>query len=140
MTILVSKILAGLAAVTVLLAGLLAMSVQDLSLGSAPSGLPAAQSIATTTVVGLGTGDDILSAKAQCSSRLISTNDGTGVAIMLLFGNGRTGDLQNTDVSAVVGHLQAASTSVMYDAGLYCCGAIGAWASASTTLTVTEFN
>lgn len=106
---------------------------------SAPSGLPATQRIATTTSVGPQEIITIFSDKQSCSSRIISTTDGTGQAIQVLFGDPTNGDIASTSVSATVGHLQSASTTVMYDAGLYGCGRWTVYASATTTILLSEF-
>lgn len=139
MTILVGKIMAAMAALALLISGVAALTVQDLTLGSAGE-VPAALSVATTTAVGPQEVIEIFGASANCSSRIISTTDGTGAAIQVLFGDGVTGDLQNSDVDEVTGHLQAASTTVVYDAGLYGCGTWGVYGAASSTLLLTEFN
>jgi len=136
MTILVSKILTAMAAVALLMGGVVALTVQDLSLGSAGE-VPALQGIATTTAVGPQEVITVFANKANCSSRAISTTDGTGQAIQVLFGAPTNGDI--TTPTEVVGHLQAASTTAMYDAGLYGCGAWKVHASASTTLLISEF-
>ena len=107
---------------------------------SAPSGLPAKQTIATTTEVGPQETIAIFSSKASCSSRVISTTDGLGQAIQILFGDPVNGDISSTSISEVVGHLQAGSTTVMYDSGLYGCGRWIVDSSASTTLLLSEFN
>jgi hypothetical protein len=48
------------------------------------------------------------------------------------------GNVGSTTVGAAVGHLQSASTTVVYDASLYGCGVWNAWAWASTSLTLLE--
>jgi len=137
MTILVSKVLAGLAALALLIGGLLSMTVQDLSLGSAGE-IPALQGMATTTEVGPDEVITIFSSNANCSSRVVTTTDGTGQEIRVLFGAPTNGDV--TTPTATVGHFQTASTTVAYDSGLYGCGAWKAYADASTTLLIAEFN
>ena len=110
---------------------------------------------ATTTVVGpVGTGLNataitIFGANRSCSSRIISTrgtNDvaaGTG-AILILFHDftdldgGQFNSLASSSFDGLLGHVQAASTTVAYDASLYGCGRWTANASASTTITTTE--
>ena len=139
-TILVAKIGMALAALTVIISALLAMQVQDLSFGSAPSGLPAFPTIATTTDVGPdgdvdGNPVTIFTNKTSCTSRIISTTDGTNQNIQLIFEDPSRGtDISSTTLTAVVGHLQSGSTTVMYDAGLYGCGRWTAFANATTTL------
>lgn len=138
MTSLVSQILAAMMAATLLMGTLVSMQVNDLALGSAGE-VPAVQGIATTTAVGPQETITVFSNKSNCSSRVISTTDGTGQAIQLLFGDPTNGDIASTSISEVVGHLQAASTTQVYDAGLYGCGRWVAYASASTTLLISEF-
>ena len=66
----------------------------------------------------------------QCSARIITT---VASAIMLSFGQ-----MSSTTPSGTIGHLQAASTTVAYDSGLYGCGLVTAYAFSSTTITLTE--
>lgn len=138
MTVLVSKILATMAAVTLLMGTLVSMQVNELTLGSAGE-VPALQGVATTTAVGPQEVITIFSNKSNCSSRIISTTDGTGKAIQLLFGDPTNGDVASTSISEVVGHLQAASTTIVYDAGVYGCGRWTARSAASTALLISEF-
>lgn len=136
MSALVSQILATMATIALLMGGILAMSVQDLSLG-AGGGVPALQGVATTTAVGPDEVITVFASKANCTNRVISTTDGSGQAIQVLYGAPTNGDI--TTPTEVVGHLQAGSTTVAYDAGLYGCGAWKVYASASTTLLIAEF-
>jgi len=138
MTALVTKILATMATATLLMCTLLSMQVSNLSLGSAGE-IPAVQGIATTTAVGPQETITIFSDKSNCSSRVISTTDGKGQAIQVLFGDPTNGDIASTSLSEVVGHLQAGSTTQAYDAGIYGCGRWTVHASASTTLLISEF-
>jgi hypothetical protein len=105
-------------------------------LSSAPSGLPATQRIATTTVVGPQSVTTIFANKASCASRVISTTDGTNQEILVIFGNPTNGDIATP--TGIVGHAQAGSTTVAYDSGIYGCGAWEAYATASTTLLLSE--
>lgn len=107
-------------------------------LGSAPSGVGAAQRIATTTAVGPQEVKTVFASKAQCSSRVISTLDGTNSAIMVVFGTPTNGDVATP--TGVIGHYQAGSTTQMYDSGLYGCGAWKIYGYASSTITIAEFN
>lgn len=124
---------------------LLAVFISSIALpvqGSAPSGLPATQTYATTTTVGPdgdidGTSVTIFSAVRNCSSRVVSTND----IIWLSFATpANVGDIASSTIASEVGFAQAASTTVVYDSGLYGCGRVSGYAIASTTLTVAEFN
>lgn len=110
------------------------------STGQAPSGLPAVQRTATTTEVGPQEVVTIFTAKNYCSSRIISTTDGLGQAIQVIFGDPTNEDVSSTTISEVVGHLQAGSTTAAYDSGIYGCGRWTVDAPASTTLLISEFN
>ena len=85
----------------------------------------------STIVVGTQQNKTLFTNKNICSSRVIST---TGQAIMLSF---------HSDISptSMIGHYQAASTSVAYDSDVYGCGAVSAFGNvASTTITTSEFS
>lgn len=105
-------------------------------LGSAPSGLPATLHIATTTAIGPQENIEIFSEYKPCSSRVISVLGDSGV--MLTFGEPTNGDVSSATLSGIIGHYQAASTTVAYDGGIYGCGEWNAYAFASTTITTTE--
>ena len=146
MSILVAKIGAILAALTLILSALVVMQVKDFSLGSAPPGLPAFPTIATTTEIGPdgdidGNPVTIFTKKTSCTSRIISTTDGSNQAIQLIFEDPSRGtDISSTTLSEIVGHFQAGSTTKAYDAGIYGCGRWTAFANASTTLMLSENN
>jgi len=122
----------------ILLAGLVAgvLLTESNVVGSAPSGLPASQRIATTTVVGPDFATTIFASKASCASRVVSTTDGTNQEILIVFGTPTNGDIATP--TAIVGHAQTGSTTVAYDSGIYGCGAWKGYATASTTLLVSE--
>ncbi len=101
---------------------------------SAPSGLPATEAVATTTVLGPQSTTTILAASA-CSARVVGT---TNQGIMLLFADPSEGDLSSTTIASQKGFWQAASTTVAYDSGVYGCGRFIGRADASTTVTVME--
>lgn len=72
--------------------------------------------IATSTLgFVVQTSQTLLAATSTCTSRIITT---TAQPVMLTFS-----DIQGLLPTAVKGHLQAASTTVVYDSGLYGCGA-----------------
>lgn len=136
-----SKTLTGIAsAIAIILFGLFVFSfVQETRFAnaSAPSGLPATVATSSTIAVGTSTKATILFAgDGTCSARIITTY---AQPVMLSFAA-----VSSTTISQTVGHLQAASTTVVYDSGLYGCGlftAIGevySTALASTTITLTE--
>ena len=88
--------------------------------------------IATSSTVSVGIQENktIFTSKTRCASRTIST---VAQPIMISFSS----DITPT---GTVGHLQPASTTVAYEAGLYGCGAVTAYGqTASTTITVSEF-
>src|SRR3990167_6920253 len=94
---------------------------------------------ATTTSVGpqavLAT--RIFTANTDCDARVITT---TGANIFISFGEPITpGNISSSTLANGVGHLQATSTTVVYDSGLYGCGQWHAWGPASSTITVSEF-
>lgn len=86
---------------------------------------------ATSTAVGPDTVVTLFSVNALCDNRIVTTKD---EAIRLSF---RT--IDGFAATNVVGHLQAASTTVAYDSGLYGCGAMTAIGlAASSTITISE--
>ena len=108
--------------------------------GSAPIGLAATQQVATTTEVGPEATVTLFANRGQnCSARIVSTINGDGQSITLLFADTTNNDVSSTTLSGVIGHFQAASTTVMYDGGLYGCGRMTAQAYSSTTITISEF-
>jgi hypothetical protein len=107
----------------------------NLALGSAPSGLPAAYSTATTTQVGPDLNVELFGANGQCSARIVSTQ---AQPVMLTFFDPSEGNIASTTLSQTVGSVQAASTTAAYDSGLYGCGRVFGYAAASTTITVVE--
>lgn len=99
---------------------------------SAPSGLPAQTINATSSNPTVTTTASLVFAtSSQCSARIVTT-PGTS-AIMLTFS-----DNQGKTPTALYGHLQAASTTVAYDSGLYGCGAVKVYSFASQAISVTE--
>lgn len=104
------------------------------SFASAPSGLSTTVAVATTTAVGPQEKKQLFSV-SNCNSRVVST---VASAVMLTFADPSNGDVSSTTLSGVTGHLQAASTTVVYDSGLYGCGRVFAYAFASSTITTTE--
>lgn len=103
------------------------------------TGSAAVQSVATTTVVGPQSKITIFTANKSCTARTISLSDGTGVGIRFLTGDPAGGNLSSTTLTGTVGLMQAGSTTVTYDGGLNGCGRWTAVATASTTVTVVEY-
>ena len=106
--------------------------------GSAPTGVSASLDVATTTEVGPNDITDTIFSVAQgCDARIITTRGDS--AIMLSFGDNKVaGDFSSTTLSGAIGHLQLASTTVVYDSGLYGCGRWTAFSWVTTTISVTE--
>ncbi len=104
---------------------------------SAPSGM--ATLVASSTVkaiVGPQNATTLFSANVDCTSRIITTYANP---IMLTFATSSA--LASTvEPTGVFGHLQAASTTIAYDSGIYGCGLWQAYGySASTTISISEF-
>lgn len=103
---------------------------------AAPPGI--APQVATTSRMVVGPQQNVFlfgtttnESRYQCASRIITT---AGQPIMLSFGT-----VSSTTLSATYGHLQAASTTIAYDASIYGCGYMTAYGyNASTSITVTE--
>lgn len=97
--------------------------------GAAPSGLPA--SIASSSLQTVTTSARLLFATStSCAARIITTK---GTAINLTFS-----DKTGIRPGATAGAVQAASTTVAYDGGLYGCDAVYAYSYASQVLDVYE--
>lgn len=102
---------------------------------SAPSGLASSQQYATTTQVGPQYDQTVAAANPNCAARIIGTQ---AQPIMLIFADPTNGDISSSTISQSVGFIQAASTTVSYDSGIYGCGRVIGYAAASTTITVAE--
>ena len=104
--------------------------------GGAPSGLYSTISTTSQVTVG-GTSRTIMATSTNCASRIISTK---ASAIMLAFTDDNIGGASGVPFtpSAVIGHLQAASSTVVYDGALYGCNAIKAYGYIESDLTVSE--
>jgi hypothetical protein len=99
-------------------------------LGGAPSGL--SSRVATTSAITVGTtAQTVFATSTNCASRIITT---AAQPIMLTLN-----DYAGHTPTGSFGHLQAASTTVVYDSGLYGCGAVKIYGfTANTVITVTE--
>lgn len=110
--------------------------------GSAFSGVQAMVATSSTIQVGpqerkvwfLGRTVDV---KVPCAARIISTQ---GQAVALTFdGVSSSTAMSQLSLTLASGHIQAASTTVVYDSGLYGCNRIGIYGyGATTTVTITE--
>ena len=124
------------------LAAVLLMKPIDTAFGGAFTGSAAFLQYSTTTTAGpqgAAVQKNTLFAENQsCKSRTV-TAPGTSAIMIAFDGIPAAGNVSSTSVSATVGHLQAASTTVTYDAEQYGCSQWHVWAWATTTLTVSEF-
>lgn len=127
-----------------LLAGVLAFKPLYQALGEAQSGFSAHQQFATTTAIGPGTSPRktvFTDSLDTCKARIVTVHgDATG-GVFFLFGepSDAIGNLSSSTLAGSTGHYQAASTTMVYDSGLYGCDAWYAYSGASTTLILSEF-
>lgn len=96
---------------------------------SSPAGLPASVASSTALTMAATTASMVV-ATSSCNARIISTQ---ASPIMLTFS-----DYANQTPTAGFGHLQAASTTVVYDSGQYGCGLVKAYSFTAQTITVTD--
>lgn len=108
--------------------------------GSAQNGIASILATSSTVQIGPGTNKNILfTENTVCTSRVISTGANP---IMLSFSRSNlTGSATTTtNPGPTIGFLQAASTTVAYDSGIYGCPAVSAYGyAASTTASIAEF-
>lgn len=120
----------------VFIASLVLNSTREV-MSSAPQGMMAI--VASSTVkatVGPDAPTTLFNKDLSCANRMITTYANP---ILLTFATSTDLD-QTVAPTATFGHLQAASTTVAYDAGLYGCGVWQAYGyNASTTITISEF-
>ena len=119
------------------------MSTTQKVQGSAPQGMRALIASSTVTaIVGTSSVTTLFTASSVCTTRVITTY---AQPIMLKFASSSFG-ITSEPPTSTFGHLQAASTTITYDAGLYGCTEVGAIALevdssvASTTIPITEFS
>ncbi len=110
--------------------------------GAAQDGFSSFLQYSTTTTAGpqgsVVEKNTLFAENQSCKARVVTTRGDS--AIMIAFdGIPAGGNVSSTSLSATVGHLLLASTTVVYDAGLYGCSQWHVWAWATTTLTVSEF-
>ncbi len=131
-----NKILAGIGTVIIAMGiFFIGQGVAIQNLGEATSGLASEGRIATTTEVGPDLNTQVFAKNVQCTSRIVSTQ---AQAIMLTFFDPSDGDVSSTTLSQTVGHIQGASTTEVYNSGVYGCGRVFGYAAASTTITGVE--
>lgn len=114
--------------IIVAMIALTAMLLTEKTFGSAPAGLPT--SVASTTSQAVSTTARLLVATSTCDARIITSR---AQPLMLTFS-----DYNGATPTAQFGHLQAASTTVTYDSGVYGCGAVKVYAYGTDSITVTE--
>ena len=103
----------------------------------APSGLPTSMATSSTVAMGQATVSTLFATSTYCTSRVIGT---VADAIIIQFSPGIGGVYGTSSLQNGFGYVQAASTTVAYDAGLYGCGAwIARGNTGSTTLNISEF-
>lgn len=114
--------------VLILLAALIVLSAPYKAGATDATVIPA--KVATTSPAAVSATASTVFATSTCTSRVISTQ---AVPIMVTYS-----DNQGRTPSATLGHFQAASTTVVYDAGLYGCDAFKVYSFGAQTITVTE--
>lgn len=102
---------------------------KDPSVGLAGVGVVAQVATSSAIQIGPQVAVTLFAENEVCSSRVIST---VAQPAMISFSNDVT-------PNGITGHLQAASTTVAYDSGIYGCETVKAFGFASTTITKTEF-
>lgn len=132
-----------LAAAIIVAAVLLFIKPMFPAIGAGFIGYQVHQQTGTTTTV--GTTPVTLFAdqsNAVCHSRVVTTQ-GLGINISfgeVLVANSTTSwTFSSSSLSNSVGHWQAPSTTVAYDAGLYGCGRMTARATGNTPVTISSF-
>lgn len=113
------------------------------TLGGAVSGTLATEGRAQTIVVGTSAPVTLFATSTSCAARVVTT---VSQPIKILFSGVH---IATSSMGLTTGHFQAASTTVVYDGGLYGCGvmtALGYGASndfagstSSSTLTISQF-
>lgn len=105
-----------------------ANSYANLAGASAEPGV--ASTVATSSSVAVTATAKEVFATSTCLSRVISTASST---IRVTFSN-----FSNQTPTAFFGHVQAASTTVAYDSGLYGCGLLKVYSYEPSLITVSE--
>lgn len=123
-----AKIILASAAIVLTLLVLIGYTEYQTAHASAPSGLQA--TIATTSNPTVNTTAALVIATSSCSARIITTY---ASPIMITFS-----DVQGSIPTGLFGHLQAASTSIAYDSGLYGCGAVRIYSFVAQNITVSD--
>lgn len=124
-----------------ILAGIIMLKPLYQAEGSAFTGQAAHLQIATTTTLTANTNANIFNAVADesCKARVVTVPGSMTGGINLVFGVTTNGDLSTSTLSATAGHYQAASTTEVYDSGLYGCGTMAARSWTTGVITVSAF-
>lgn len=126
----ISNLIVGVFALAIAGLFVLVLTIRERPLGQATPGIPA--TLATSSISVVGTTASRVFATSTCTSRIITT---AAKPVMLTFS-----DLNGYTPTGAFGHLQAASTTVSYDSGLYGCDAVKIFGfDSNTTITVSEF-
>lgn len=99
------------------------------AIGSSPPGAAAVVGTSTNVVSVAGTAQLLFATSTNCTSRVI----GTQSEVKLTFSD-RTG----ARPTGANGHIQAASSTVVYDGGLYGCSAVWVYPYGADTISITE--
>ena len=112
------------------------MSSTQNAQATAPQGMRSLVASSTVKVIVGTASPTTIFVGSSCAGRAITT-----VAQPIMFTIATSTDLDQTvEPTGIFGHLQAASTTVMYDSGTWGCDVWQAFGfNASTTITVTEF-
>ena len=100
--------------------------------GAAFTGLAASVSSSTPNYSLAAGVNTLFASSTGCTARIISTQGGTG-GVMLTFS-----DYIGQSPTGISGHYQAASTTEVYDSGLYGCGKVRAWSFTTGIIGLTE--
>ncbi len=124
-----SAVIAGMVAIVLMV--YLTLQSTRVAFASAPSGLPA--TFATSSVDSLAANTaTAIAATSTCAARIITTAGASSV--VLLF----TDKLGNSLTGTAFTALQAASTTVSYDSGIYGCGLVRALSYSAQLVNITE--
>lgn len=103
------------------------------ALAGAPSGLPATVATTSQQVITSTASLVFATSTTNCAARIVSAT--ASGHLMISFS-----DLQGIVPTATLGHIQATSTTVAYDSGIYGCGAMRIYSPVTQTITVTQTN
>lgn len=119
-------------AITATILAIVYMFVSNIqpAVASAPSGLPATVASTSAPTLTGGTAVGLFATSTGCSSRAITTKAGY---LMLTFTN-KNGQTPTGDL----GHYQAASTTEIYDSGLWGCGFVKALSNVTQVVTISD--